>query len=197
MESAYAADSIWHTGIGKSVRSPDHAAFCGFMVLARRAAGLSQHALAHERRLNVVEFVDIAHALGADHLKLMAEFMAGGGDKPGGPKRARRETDFPEIRAVLPECRRLQDTREAPGQRHKIAQDLLDHATIDPASLILLGEIHAGLRKAAHIAKVAEACALAGSVTESVAMSMDIEQLIHEVSRLQDAASLLNKLSRE
>ena len=90
-------------GIGKSVHSPDQAAFCGLMIGARKAAGLSQHALAlrlrkpqsfvakyegGERRLDVLEFVAIARALGADPLKLMAEFVAGGGGKPGGPKRA-------------------------------------------------------------------------------------------------------------
>jgi hypothetical protein len=38
---------------------------------------------------------------------------------------------------------------------------------------------------------------VAGSVAEAVAVSMDIEQLIYEAGRLQDAASLLNRLSRE
>jgi transcriptional regulator with XRE-family HTH domain len=90
-------------GIGKSVHSPDQAAFCRLMVGARKAAKLSQHALAlrlkkpqsfvakyegGERRLDVVEFVAIARALGADPLKLMGEFVAGGGGKPGRPKRA-------------------------------------------------------------------------------------------------------------
>jgi ribonuclease BN (tRNA processing enzyme) len=36
----------------------------------------------------------------------------------------------------------------------------MDHATIDPAIRILLGEIHSRLREAARIAKAAEACAL-------------------------------------
>jgi hypothetical protein len=47
------------------------------------------------------------------------------------------------------------------------------------------------------IAKAAEACALAGSVDEGVSVSMDIEQILYEAGRLQDAASLLNRLSRE
>src|ERR1700694_2582057 len=83
-------------GIGKSVHSPDQAAFCELMVGARKAAGLTQHALAlrlkkpqsfvakyegGERRLDVVEFVTIARALGADPLKLMATFLAGDGGK--------------------------------------------------------------------------------------------------------------------
>ena len=68
-------------GIGKSVHSPDQAAFCELMTGARKAAGLTQHALAHrlkkpqsfvakyeggERRLDVVEFVAIARALDVD-----------------------------------------------------------------------------------------------------------------------------------
>jgi len=38
---------------------------------------------------------------------------------------------------------------------------------------------------------------LAGSIAEGVTVSMDIEQIIYETGRLQDAASLLNRLSRE
>jgi transcriptional regulator with XRE-family HTH domain len=89
-------------GIGKSVHSPDQAAFCALMVGARKAAGLTQHALARllkkpqsfvakyeggERRLDVLEFIAIARALGADPLKLMADFVAGGKDKSVRPKR--------------------------------------------------------------------------------------------------------------
>ena len=73
----------------------------------------------------------------------------------------------------------------------------MDRATIEPAIRIVLTEIHSKLNEAARIAKAAEACALAGSVTEAVTVSMDIEQLIYEVGRLQDAASLLNRLSRQ
>ncbi len=73
----------------------------------------------------------------------------------------------------------------------------MDHATIEPAIRILLSEIHSKLNEAARIAKAAEACALAGSIAEGVTVSMDIEQLIYEAGRLQDAASLLNRLSRE
>jgi hypothetical protein len=73
----------------------------------------------------------------------------------------------------------------------------MDHATIEPAIRILLTEIQSRLAEAARIAKAAEACALAGSIAEGVTVSMDIEQLIYEAGRLQDAASLLNRLSRE
>jgi hypothetical protein len=74
---------------------------------------------------------------------------------------------------------------------------IMDHVTIEAAIRILLTEIHARLSEAAGIAKAAEACALAGSVAQGVTVSMDIEQLIYEAGRLQDAASLLNRLSRQ
>jgi transcriptional regulator with XRE-family HTH domain len=88
-------------GIGKSVHSSDQATFCALMVGARKAAGLTQHALARvlkkpqsfvakyeggERRLDVVEFVAIASALGTDPLKLLADFVSGK-DKSVRPKK--------------------------------------------------------------------------------------------------------------
>jgi transcriptional regulator with XRE-family HTH domain len=88
--------------IGKSVHSSDQAAFCELMVGARKAAGLTQQALAlrlekpqsfvakyegGERRLDVVEFIAIARALGADPLKLMTRLLDGGKGKPAGPKK--------------------------------------------------------------------------------------------------------------
>jgi transcriptional regulator with XRE-family HTH domain len=90
-------------GIDKSVHTPDQAAFCELMAGARKAAGLTQHDLARllkkpqsfvakyeggERRLDVVEFIAIARALGADPLRLMAALVAGGKGKSAGPKRA-------------------------------------------------------------------------------------------------------------
>ena len=73
----------------------------------------------------------------------------------------------------------------------------MDRATIQPAITILLTEIHSKLSEAARIAKAAEACAEAGSISEGVNISMDIEQLVYEAGRLHDAASLLNRMSRE
>ena len=73
------------------------------MVGTRKAAGLTQHALARllkkpqsfvakyeggERRLDVVEFIAIARSLGADPLRLMAALVDGGKGKAAGPKRA-------------------------------------------------------------------------------------------------------------
>jgi len=89
-------------GIGKSVHSSDQAAFCKLMIGARKAAGLTQHAVAlrlkkpqsfvakyegGERRIDVVEFIVIARALGADPLKLMATFVTAGKGKTAGAKK--------------------------------------------------------------------------------------------------------------
>jgi hypothetical protein len=73
----------------------------------------------------------------------------------------------------------------------------MDREVTEKAITIILTEIHLRLDEAARIAKAAEACAMAGSVAEGVTVSMDIEQIIYEAGRLQDAASLLNRLSRE
>jgi hypothetical protein len=73
----------------------------------------------------------------------------------------------------------------------------MDREVTEKAIMIILTEIHLRLDQAARIAKAAEACAVAGSVAEGVTVSMDIEQIIYEAGRLQDAASLLNRLSRE
>jgi transcriptional regulator with XRE-family HTH domain len=70
------------------------------MLGARKAAGLTQHALAlrlkrpqsfvakyegGERRLDVVEFITIARALDADPLKLLAILLSGGKGNPSAP----------------------------------------------------------------------------------------------------------------
>jgi hypothetical protein len=60
----------------------------------------------------------------------------------------------------------------------------MDRATIELATKIMLTEIHSKLNEAARIAKAADACALVGSVTEAVTVSMDIEQLVYEACRL-------------
>jgi hypothetical protein len=73
----------------------------------------------------------------------------------------------------------------------------MDRNTIEPAIKSIISEIRARLSEAARIARAAEACALAGSIAEGVAVSMDIEQRVYEAERLQDAASLLNRLSQE
>lgn len=71
----------------------------------------------------------------------------------------------------------------------------MDTAAISQAIKICVTEICSKLAEAARIARAAEACILAGSVAEGVRVSMDIEQLIYEAGRLQDAVSLMHRLS--
>jgi hypothetical protein len=73
----------------------------------------------------------------------------------------------------------------------------MERASIEPAIKIIIAEIHSKLDEATRIAKAAEACAQSGAIAEGVEVSMDIEQLIYEAGRLQDAASLLNRLATD
>ena len=76
----------------KSLRSSEHRALCALLTESREQAGLSQTELARrlgkpqsfvskyeggERRLDLVEFVRVAHALGADPAKLFRLFVRG------------------------------------------------------------------------------------------------------------------------
>ena len=73
-------------GIGKTVHSSGQAAFCRLLVTARKKAGLTQQQLARrlkkpqsfvakyeggERRLDVVEFLGVARAIGADPARIL------------------------------------------------------------------------------------------------------------------------------
>lgn len=76
----------------KALTSADYARLIGFLVAAREKAGIRQRALAEaldvpqsfvakyeggERRIDVIEFVTIARALGADPLRILRDFLAG------------------------------------------------------------------------------------------------------------------------
>lgn len=73
-------------GLDKSVHSAGQRAFCAAMIAARKQAGLSQAELAKrlrkpqsfvakyeggERRLDIIEFIAIAKAIGADPIRLI------------------------------------------------------------------------------------------------------------------------------
>ena len=73
----------------------------------------------------------------------------------------------------------------------------MERTYLEPAIKLIIAEIHTRLSEATRIAKAAEACVQNGAIVEGVEVSMDIEQLIYEAGRLQDAASLLNRLSGE
>lgn len=73
----------------------------------------------------------------------------------------------------------------------------MDRITVEAAIKTILTAIHDRTNDAARIARAAQACADAGSVDEAITISMEIEQLLYEAGRLQDAASLLNRLTRQ
>jgi transcriptional regulator with XRE-family HTH domain len=75
----------------KSLKSAEYARLIEILVAARHKSGIRQQALAKrlgrsqsfiakyeggERRIDVVEFVTIARALGADPLKLFKQFLS-------------------------------------------------------------------------------------------------------------------------
>lgn len=76
----------------KSLKSPEYARLIATLVAVRKGAGIRQQALAKklgrpqsfiakyeggERRIDVIEFVAIARALGTDPVKLFRDFVAG------------------------------------------------------------------------------------------------------------------------
>jgi hypothetical protein len=73
----------------------------------------------------------------------------------------------------------------------------MERAIIEPAIKLIISEVHKKLGKAARIAKAAEACTQNDAVAEGVEVFMDVEQLIYEAGRLQDAVSLLNRLATD
>lgn len=73
----------------------------------------------------------------------------------------------------------------------------MDAAIAEPAIKAYLKEIHARLDQAASIAKAANACAEAGNTDKGVQVALDIEDLVHEATRLLDAATLTNRLVKQ
>jgi hypothetical protein len=73
----------------------------------------------------------------------------------------------------------------------------MERASIEPAIKLIIAEIHSKLGEATRIAKAAEACIQNGAIAEGIEVSMDIEQLIYETGRLHDAATLLDRISRD
>lgn len=86
----HTAESKCPAAMEKSLRSAEYARLIALLVATRHKAGIRQQALAKklrkpqsfvakyeggERRLDVVEFITIAVALGADPLKLFRRFV--------------------------------------------------------------------------------------------------------------------------
>jgi transcriptional regulator with XRE-family HTH domain len=77
--------------MSKTIHSPEHQVLCELLVAARRKAGMTQLEVAAklerpqsflakveggERRLDVIEFIHLMRALGADPVKLMRSLIA-------------------------------------------------------------------------------------------------------------------------
>ena len=73
----------------------------------------------------------------------------------------------------------------------------MDRTATETAIKTFLTEIRSRLDEAAGLAKAAELCAASGNVDKGVEVALDIEQLAYEASRLLDAASLLNRISKD
>lgn len=73
----------------------------------------------------------------------------------------------------------------------------MDRKIAEPAIKLLIKEIRERLDQAAMTARAAEACAEAGNCNQAAKITLDIEQPVYEASRLLDAASLINRISRE
>lgn len=76
--------------MGKTIHSPQHQALCELLIAARRKAGLTQHEVAErlgrpqsfvakveggERRLDVIEFIELTRALGVDPVRLIKRLL--------------------------------------------------------------------------------------------------------------------------
>ena len=72
----------------------------------------------------------------------------------------------------------------------------MDRIATEAAIKTFLSEIRRRLDEAASLAKAAEVCAQSGDVDKGVEVALDIEQLAYEATRLLDAASLLNRISK-
>jgi hypothetical protein len=86
MGSAYPADDIWHPRYrqirpfvrpGRLLQAHDRGAQSGRAVRLKKPQSFVAKYEGGERRIDVVEFIAIARALGADPLKLIATLLSG------------------------------------------------------------------------------------------------------------------------
>ncbi len=86
----------------KTLKSADYARLIDLLVAVRKSTDIRQQALAKklgrpqsfvakyengERRLDIIEFIAIARALGTDPVKLFKDYVAGKGAPKAAPKR--------------------------------------------------------------------------------------------------------------
>jgi transcriptional regulator with XRE-family HTH domain len=78
-------------GLTKSLHSPEYAALCDLLVAARRKAKLTQYSVAKrlkrpqsfvakyeggERRLDLIEFIEVSRAIEADPIKILRSILS-------------------------------------------------------------------------------------------------------------------------
>jgi hypothetical protein len=72
----------------------------------------------------------------------------------------------------------------------------MDSQKLEIAIKAALTEMRDRLQKAASIARVAEACADAGSIEKAVQIALELEELIYEVNAFLNAASMISRLGK-
>jgi hypothetical protein len=73
----------------------------------------------------------------------------------------------------------------------------MDATTVQITTKAYLAEIRQRLDDAASIARAAQACADSGNTKQGIAIALDVEQLVYEVNTLLNAASLINRITKD
>ena len=73
----------------------------------------------------------------------------------------------------------------------------MDAEVIEHMTRLYLTEIRSRLEHAAGVGLAADACASAGFHQKGLEVALDIEQPLYEVTTLLNAASLINRISKE
>jgi hypothetical protein len=72
----------------------------------------------------------------------------------------------------------------------------MDAPTRDALLKLHRVELRERLDRAAGIARAAEACANAGTIAKAVEITLDVEQLVHEVNTFLNAASMIHRIHK-
>ena len=73
----------------------------------------------------------------------------------------------------------------------------MDARIIETTLQFYITEMRERLDTAAGIAKAADACATAGNTAKAIEIALDVEMIIYEVNTLLNAASLINRISKD
>jgi hypothetical protein len=73
----------------------------------------------------------------------------------------------------------------------------MDANTVQITVKTYLDQMRRRLDEAASIATAAHACADAGNVEKGIEIALDVEQLLYEVNTFLNAASLINRISKD